>query len=58
MALNLSLSLPFPLFPIFFLDVDSTKDPCHGVKCSQHKVCVAQGSQRAVCVNRKKLEHR
>uniref|UniRef100_A0A672YN53 Testican-2 n=1 Tax=Sphaeramia orbicularis TaxID=375764 RepID=A0A672YN53_9TELE len=28
------------------------------VKCSRHKVCVAQGYQRAMCVNRKKLEHR
>ncbi|ROL49613.1 Testican-2, partial [Anabarilius grahami] len=28
------------------------------VKCSRNKVCVAQGYQRAVCVNRKKLEHR
>lgn len=39
-------------------DVDTTKDPCQKVKCSRHKVCVAQGYQRAVCVNRKKLEHR
>uniref|UniRef100_A0A671LM60 Testican-2 n=1 Tax=Sinocyclocheilus anshuiensis TaxID=1608454 RepID=A0A671LM60_9TELE len=28
------------------------------VKCSRHKVCVAQGYQRAMCVNRKKLQHR
>ncbi|XP_063047537.1 testican-2 [Engraulis encrasicolus] len=39
-------------------NVDTTKDPCQKMKCSQHKVCVAQGYQRAVCVNRKKLEHR
>ncbi|KAM6956703.1 testican-2 [Aplochiton taeniatus] len=39
-------------------NVDTTKDPCKEVKCSQHKVCVAQGYQRAVCVNHKKLEHR
>ncbi|RXN21745.1 testican-2-like isoform X2 [Labeo rohita] len=39
-------------------NVDTTKDPCQKVKCSRHKVCVAQGYQRAVCVNRKKLEHR
>lgn len=39
-------------------DVDTTKDPCQKVKCSRHKVCVAQGYQRAVCVNRKKLERR
>uniref|UniRef100_A0A672ICA6 Testican-2 n=1 Tax=Salarias fasciatus TaxID=181472 RepID=A0A672ICA6_SALFA len=38
--------------------MDTTKDPCQNVKCSRHKVCVAQGYQRAVCVNRKKLEHR
>uniref|UniRef100_A0A8V0ZJH8 SPARC (osteonectin), cwcv and kazal like domains proteoglycan 2 n=1 Tax=Gallus gallus TaxID=9031 RepID=A0A8V0ZJH8_CHICK len=37
---------------------DSTKDPCQKVKCSRHKVCVPQGPQRAVCVSRKKLEHR
>ncbi|XP_037128414.1 testican-2 [Syngnathus acus] len=39
-------------------NVDTTKDPCQKVKCSRHKVCVAQGYQRAVCINRKKLEHR
>lgn len=39
-------------------EMDSTKDPCLSVKCSRHKVCVSQGLQRAVCVNRKKLEHR
>uniref|UniRef100_A0A667XRC1 SPARC (osteonectin), cwcv and kazal like domains proteoglycan 2 n=1 Tax=Myripristis murdjan TaxID=586833 RepID=A0A667XRC1_9TELE len=38
--------------------VDTTKDPCQKVKCSRHKVCIAQGYQRAMCVNRKKLEHR
>lgn len=39
-------------------NVDTTKDPCKEVKCSRHKVCIAQGYQKAVCVNRKKLEHR
>ncbi|XP_030631511.1 testican-2 [Chanos chanos] len=39
-------------------NVDTTKDPCQKVRCSRHKVCVAQGYQRAVCINRKKLEHR
>ncbi|XP_055758775.1 testican-2-like isoform X1 [Salvelinus fontinalis] len=39
-------------------NVDTTKDPCQKVKCSRNKVCIAQGYQRAVCVNRKKLEHR
>ncbi|KAG7228005.1 hypothetical protein INR49_005626, partial [Caranx melampygus] len=38
--------------------MDTTKDPCQNVKCSRHKVCVAQGYQRAMCVNRKKMEHR
>uniref|UniRef100_A0A673MVY4 Testican-2-like n=1 Tax=Sinocyclocheilus rhinocerous TaxID=307959 RepID=A0A673MVY4_9TELE len=38
--------------------LDTTKDPCQKVKCSRHKVCVAQGYQRAMCVNRKKLQHR
>lgn len=42
----------------FFSAADTTKDPCQNVKCSRHKVCVAQGHQRAMCVNRKKLEHR
>uniref|UniRef100_A0A8C6ZE72 SPARC (osteonectin), cwcv and kazal like domains proteoglycan 2 n=1 Tax=Nothoprocta perdicaria TaxID=30464 RepID=A0A8C6ZE72_NOTPE len=37
---------------------DTTKDPCQKVKCSRHKVCVAQGSQRAMCISRRKLEHR
>ncbi|XP_061914016.1 testican-2 [Entelurus aequoreus] len=39
-------------------NVDTTKDPCQKIKCSRHKVCMAQGYQRAVCINRKKLEHR
>ncbi|KAL0964572.1 hypothetical protein UPYG_G00325810 [Umbra pygmaea] len=39
-------------------NLDTTKDPCQKVKCSRQKVCIAQGYQRAVCVNRKKLEHR
>ncbi|XP_016144439.1 testican-2-like [Sinocyclocheilus grahami] len=38
--------------------LDTTKDPCQKVKCSRHKVCVAQGYQRAMCVNRKKLQLR
>ncbi|XP_033882647.3 testican-2 [Acipenser ruthenus] len=38
--------------------VDTTKDPCQKVKCSRHKICIAQGYQKAMCVNRKKLEHR
>ncbi|MEQ2228520.1 Testican-2 [Ilyodon furcidens] len=46
------------LISCFSPDVDTTKDPCQKVKCSRHKVCIAQGYQRAVCVNRKKIEHR
>uniref|UniRef100_H3BC84 Testican-2 n=1 Tax=Latimeria chalumnae TaxID=7897 RepID=H3BC84_LATCH len=39
--------------------IDTTKeDPCQKVKCSRHKVCIAQGYQRAMCISRKKLEHR
>ncbi|KAM6105384.1 testican-2 [Pterocles gutturalis] len=38
--------------------LDTTKDPCQKVKCSRHKVCVAQGYQHAMCISRKKLEHR
>ncbi|NXA36650.1 TICN2 protein, partial [Eudromia elegans] len=38
--------------------LDTTKDPCQKVKCSRHKVCVAQGYQRAMCISRRKLEHR
>uniref|UniRef100_A0A3Q0T622 SPARC (osteonectin), cwcv and kazal like domains proteoglycan 2 n=1 Tax=Amphilophus citrinellus TaxID=61819 RepID=A0A3Q0T622_AMPCI len=29
--------------------LDTTKDPCQNVKCSRHKVCIAQGYQRAMC---------
>ncbi|XP_041116497.1 testican-2 isoform X1 [Polyodon spathula] len=38
--------------------VDTTKDPCQKVKCSRHKICITQGYQKVMCVNRKKLEHR
>ena len=48
-------SLPTPSLPPA---LDTTKDPCQKVKCSRHKVCVAQGYQRAMCISRKKLEHR
>lgn len=52
--------LPRPLSatPPFPPGLDTTKDPCQKVKCSRHKVCVAQGYQRAMCISRKKLEHR
>lgn len=38
--------------------LDTTKDPCQKVKCSRHKICIAHGYQRAMCISRKKLEHR
>ncbi|XP_063817529.1 testican-2 [Pseudophryne corroboree] len=38
--------------------LDTTKDPCQKVKCSRHKVCIAHGYQKAMCISRKKLEHR
>ncbi|KAI2658225.1 Testican-2 [Labeo rohita] len=46
------------LFNMHRVCLDTTKDPCQKVKCSRHKVCVAQGYQRAMCVNRRKLQHR
>lgn len=51
-------SVFFISFSCYSTDVDTTKDPCQKIKCSRHKVCIAQGYQRAVCINRKKLEHR
>ncbi|XP_042192674.1 testican-2 [Callorhinchus milii] len=39
-------------------DGNFTKDPCQKVKCSRHKVCISQGPQRAMCISRKKLQHR
>ena len=49
---------PFYLCVCVCAALDTTKDPCQKVRCSRHKVCVAQGYQRAMCVNRKKLENR
>ncbi|XP_042193510.1 testican-3 isoform X2 [Callorhinchus milii] len=37
--------------------LDSTKDPCLNVKCSRHKVCIAQDNQRALCVSHRRLTH-
>lgn len=53
----LGASPPAPV-PLCLPALDTTKDPCQKVKCSRHKVCVAQGYQRAMCISRKKLEHR
>nr|XP_036880655.1 testican-3 isoform X3 [Manis javanica] len=37
--------------------LDPSKDPCLKMKCSRHKVCVAQDSQTAVCVSHRRLTH-
>ncbi|PNI61818.1 SPOCK3 isoform 26, partial [Pan troglodytes] len=31
--------------------LDPAKDPCLKMKCSRHKVCIAQDSQTAVCIS-------
>ncbi|XP_048461625.1 testican-3-like [Rhincodon typus] len=38
--------------------LDSTKDPCLNVKCSRHKVCIAQDNHRVVCISHRRLTHR
>ncbi|XP_036372691.1 testican-3 isoform X1 [Megalops cyprinoides] len=35
--------------------LDPAKDPCQKVKCSHHKVCVAQGHQTASCVSQRRM---
>uniref|UniRef100_A0A8V0XR81 Testican-3 n=2 Tax=Neognathae TaxID=8825 RepID=A0A8V0XR81_CHICK len=37
--------------------LDPAKDPCLKMKCSRHKVCVAQDQQTAVCVSHRRLTH-
>ncbi|XP_078398517.1 testican-3 isoform X5 [Cetorhinus maximus] len=37
--------------------LDSTKDPCLNVKCSRHKVCIAQDNHRVVCISHRRLTH-
>ncbi|XP_006896721.1 PREDICTED: testican-3-like isoform X1 [Elephantulus edwardii] len=37
--------------------LDPAKDPCLKVKCSRHKVCIAQDSQTAVCISQRRLTH-
>ncbi|KAM6136696.1 testican-3 isoform 2-T2 [Phoenicopterus ruber ruber] len=37
--------------------LDPAKDPCLKMKCSRHKVCVAQDQQTAVCISHRKLTH-
>ncbi|XP_048365420.1 testican-3 isoform X1 [Sphaerodactylus townsendi] len=38
--------------------LDPAKDPCLKMKCSRHKVCVAQDQQTAVCISHRRLTHR
>ncbi|KAI1238393.1 hypothetical protein IHE44_0013119 [Lamprotornis superbus] len=38
-------------------DQDPAKDPCLKMKCSRHKVCVAQDQQTAVCISHRRLTH-
>ncbi|XP_021554513.1 testican-3 isoform X3 [Neomonachus schauinslandi] len=37
--------------------LDPAKDPCLKMKCSRHKVCIAQDSQTAVCISHRRLTH-
>ncbi|KAM9026851.1 testican-3 isoform 2-T4 [Ara ararauna] len=37
--------------------LDPAKDPCLKMKCSRHKVCVAQDQQTAVCISHRRLTH-
>uniref|UniRef100_A0A8C0JYI4 SPARC (osteonectin), cwcv and kazal like domains proteoglycan 3 n=1 Tax=Canis lupus dingo TaxID=286419 RepID=A0A8C0JYI4_CANLU len=43
--------------PPFFRTLDPAKDPCLKMKCSRHKVCIAQDSQTAVCISHRRLTH-
>ncbi|OCT57139.1 hypothetical protein XELAEV_18003928mg [Xenopus laevis] len=40
-----------------FKSLDPTKDPCLKVKCSRHKVCIAQDQETAVCISQRRLTH-
>ncbi|XP_043401878.1 testican-3 isoform X10 [Chelonia mydas] len=37
--------------------LDPAKDPCLKMKCSRHKVCIAQDQQTAVCISHRRLTH-
>uniref|UniRef100_A0A452V2S3 Testican-3 n=2 Tax=Ursus maritimus TaxID=29073 RepID=A0A452V2S3_URSMA len=37
--------------------LDPAKDPCLKMKCSRHKVCIAQDPQTAVCISHRRLTH-
>ncbi|XP_072112035.1 testican-3 isoform X2 [Mobula birostris] len=39
------------------MDQDAAKDPCLNVKCSRHKVCIAQDNHRVVCISHRRLTH-
>ncbi|XP_026555428.1 testican-3 isoform X3 [Pseudonaja textilis] len=38
--------------------LDPAKDPCLKMKCTRHKVCIAQDQQTAVCISHRRLTHR
>ncbi|XP_004390127.1 testican-3 isoform X1 [Trichechus manatus latirostris] len=37
--------------------LDPATDPCLKMKCSRHKVCIAQDSQTAVCISHRRIPH-
>ncbi|XP_036022277.1 testican-3 isoform X2 [Onychomys torridus] len=37
--------------------LDPAKDPCLKIKCSRHKVCIAQDAQTALCISHRRLTH-
>ncbi|XP_074922459.1 testican-3 isoform X2 [Chelonoidis abingdonii] len=37
--------------------LDPATDPCLKMKCSRHKVCIAQDQQTAVCISHRRLTH-
>lgn len=38
--------------------LDAAKDPCLNVKCSRHKVCIAEDNHRVVCISHRRLTSR
>ncbi|XP_063314266.1 testican-3 [Pelobates fuscus] len=38
--------------------LDPAKDPCLKMKCSHHKVCIAQNQEKAICISQRRLTHR
>ncbi|XP_067407886.1 testican-3 isoform X5 [Emydura macquarii macquarii] len=45
------------LFQQSYIALDPAKDPCLKMKCSRHKVCIAQDQQTAVCISHRRLTH-